>query len=102
MAYASKLGVDVWYDQIPISEETAALCAFYAIDPLGTFASGSLLIASDPSISEEIIDQLQAEGINAARIGRFTDPDEGIYMIKNGSRVPLPHYNQDEISKIFG
>jgi hydrogenase maturation factor len=102
MAYASKSGVEVWYDQIPISEETAALCAFYAIDPLGTFASGSLLIASDPSVSGEIIDQLRAGGINAARIGRFTDPETGVYMIKNGSREPLPHYNQDEISKIFG
>jgi hydrogenase maturation factor len=69
---------------------------------LGTFASGSLLIASDPSVSGEIIDQLRAGGINAARIGRFTDPETGVYMIKNGSREPLPHYNQDEISKIFG
>ncbi|WP_034622476.1 AIR synthase family protein [Desulfovermiculus halophilus] len=102
MAYASKSGVEVWYDQIPISEETAALCGFYEIDPLGTFASGALLIASDPSVSDEVIDQLRAGGINAARIGRFTDPEAGIYMVKNGSREPLPHYNQDEISKIFG
>jgi len=102
MAYASKVGVEVLGDQIPISEETAALCGFYAIDPLGTFASGSLLIASDPSVSDEVIDQLQAGGITAARIGRFTNQDAGIYMIKNGSRVTLPHYDQDEISKIFG
>ena len=102
MAYASKSGVEVWYDQIPISEETAALCGFYAIDPLGTFASGSLLIASDPSVSDELIDQLQAGGINATRIGRFTDTDTGVCMIKDGSPVTLPHYNQDEISKIFG
>ncbi len=102
MAYASKSGVEVWSDQIPISEETAALCGYYAIDPLGTFASGSLLIASDPAVSDEIIDQLRAGGINAARIGRFTARDAGVFMLKDGSHVPLPHYNQDEISKIFG
>ena len=102
MAYASKVGVEVLGDQIPVSKETAALCGFYAVDPLGTFASGSLLIASDPSASYEVIEQLQAEGINAVRIGRFTNRDAGICMIKNGSREPLPRYDQDEISKIFG
>jgi len=102
MAYASKAGVEVLGDQIPVSKETAALCGFYAVDPLGTFASGSLLIASDPSASYEVIEQLQAEGINAVRIGRFTNRDAGICMIKDGSRVPLPRYDQDEISKIFG
>ncbi|MDZ7759267.1 MAG: AIR synthase related protein [Desulfovermiculus sp.] len=66
----------VLYEQIPISEETAALCDFYGIDPLGTFASGSLLIATDPLASREIVSRLQAHGITAARIGRFTAREE--------------------------
>lgn len=102
MAYAGGLGVEVWQDRIPISRETAALCAFYSIDPLGTFASGSLLMASDPAISDQIIAELLAQGINAVCIGKFTDLDKGRVLIKNGSPQPLPCYNQDQLSKIFG
>lgn len=102
MATASDLGVEVHYDKIPISEETLKLCESYHVDPLGTFASGSLLIAVSPSVSEDVISRLSAEGITAARIGVMMPREEGMRLIKNGENLPLPVYHQDEISKIFG
>jgi hydrogenase maturation factor len=102
MATASDLGVEVHYDKIPISEETLKLCESYHVDPLGTFASGSLLIAVSPSVSEDVISRLSAVGITAARIGVMMPREEGMRLIKNGENLPLPVYHQDEISKIFG
>lgn len=102
MATASDLGVEVHYDKIPISEETLKLCESYHVDPLGTFASGSLLIAVSPSVSEDVISRLSAVGIRAARIGVMMPREEGMRLIKNGENLPLPVYHQDEISKIFG
>jgi len=102
MATASDLGVEVHYDKIPISEETLKLCESYHVNPLGTFASGSLLIAVSPSVSEGVISRLSAVGITAARIGVMMPREEGMRLIKNGENLPLPVYHQDEISKIFG
>ena len=102
MATASDLGVEVHYDKIPISEETLKLCESYHVDPLGTFASGSLLIAVSPLVSEDVINRLSAEGITAARIGVMMPKEEGMRLIRNGENLPLPVYHQDEISKIFG
>ncbi|MDD2389519.1 MAG: AIR synthase family protein, partial [Desulfobacterales bacterium] len=102
MAYASHLGMEVYHDRIPISCETAALCQFYNIDPLGTFASGSLLIASAPDVSGEVIGKLNEHGIKATCIGKFMDPADGIRLIKQAQTIPLPIYQQDELSKIFG
>ena len=102
MATASDLGVEVHYDKIPISEETLKLCESYHVDPLGTFASGSLLIAVSPAVSEDVISRLSAVGITAARIGVMMPKEEGMRLIRNGENLPLPVYHQDEISKIFG
>jgi len=102
IATASDLGVEVHYDKIPISEETLKLCESYHVDPLGTFASGSLLIAVSPSVSEDVISRLSAVGITAARIGVMMPQEEGMRLIRNGENLPLPVYHQDEISKIFG
>ncbi len=68
----------------------------------GTFASGSLLIAVSPSVSEDVINRLSAEGITAARIGVMMPKEEGMRLIRNGENLLLPVYHQDEISKIFG
>ncbi len=102
MATASDLGVEVYYDKIPISEETLKLCESYNVDPLGTFASGSLLIAVSPSVSEDVISRLSAVGVTATRIGVMIPREKGMRLIKNGENLPLPVYHQDEISKIFG
>jgi hydrogenase expression/formation protein HypE len=102
MATASNLGVEVYYDNIPISEETQVMCDLYDVDPLGTFASGSLLIAASPSSSEDVIGRLLAAGIHATRIGVMTRRERGMRLIKQNKSLPLPIYYQDELSKIFG
>ena len=102
MAKASDLGVEVHYEKIPVSEETRILCEAYDVDPLGTFASGALLITVSPSASKDVIDRLAAERITATRIGNMNPKDKGMRLIKKGKNLPLPVYHQDELSKFFG
>ena len=102
IAHASMIGVEVYYDAIPIGDETQRLCNHYHVDPLGTFASGSLLIAADPSITGTVIETLRANGISATRIGSMKSKDDGMLLIKGADVLPLPVYQQDELSKLFG
>src|SRR5947207_1378911 len=45
---ANALGAQVMREAIPLLPEARTLCEVYALDPLGTIASGALLIAVDP------------------------------------------------------
>ncbi len=101
MAQASGAGVEVYYERIPISPETMSLCTFYDIDPLGTFASGSLLIAAAPSISSRVIADLAGKNIKATVIGRLLDKERELTLIRDGRRTPLPVYHQDELFRVL-
>jgi hydrogenase maturation factor len=102
MATASGLGVEVIGERIPLTEETRLLCEYCRIDPLGAFASGSLLVAVSHSASEKVINKLLKAGIPATRIGRMIPKKKGMILIKASRRCALPVFHQDELSKIFG
>ena len=102
MATASHLGVAVYEDAIPVTEETRKLCEHYHVSPLGTFASGSLIIAVSREAADALIRSLTKQGIPAARIGELLDEAAGMSLTKGGVTRPLPVYHQDELSRIFG
>jgi hydrogenase maturation factor len=102
MATASGLGVEVYGENIPLTEETRLLCEYCGINPLGAFASGSLLIAVEPSASEEVIRKLSRAEIQSTRIGRMVAKKKGMKWLKASKKINLPVFHQDELSKIFG
>ena len=102
MATASGLGVTISYEQVPVSGETRRLCDLFRVEPLGTFASGALLMAVAPKASARVTAALAAEGIGCSRIGVFTNREQGLNLVRDGQTGVLPVYDQDELSKIFG
>jgi hydrogenase expression/formation protein HypE len=102
MATASDLGVEVDSERIPLAEETRLLCQYCHIDPLGAFASGSLLVAVSRSASEKAIKKLLKAGVPATRIGRMVPKKNGMKLIKASRKLDLPVFHQDELSRIFG
>jgi len=102
MATASGLGVEVDSEKIPLAEETRLLCDYCHIDPLGAFASGSLLIAVSRSTSAKAIKKLLKAGVPATRIGRMVPKKNGMKLIEASRELDLPVFHQDELSKIFG
>ena len=102
MATASGLGVEVYGERIPLTEETRLLCEYCHIDSLGAFASGSLLVAVSPTASEQAIKKLLQAGVPAVRIGRMVPKKNGMKLLKASRKLDLPVFHQDELSRIFG
>ena len=102
LATAAQVGIVIEGNHIPILEEAVLLCGAYGLDPLGTIASGALLIATPPEDALQIQQALQANNLGCAAIGRIVPPSEGV-LLDDGSRLqPLPQFVRDEITKLFG
>ncbi|MBM3212006.1 hypothetical protein FJZ33_07295, partial [Candidatus Poribacteria bacterium] len=101
MAGCSQLGMVIWPEKIQIFPECRDFCKEFQLDPFGIIASGALLIASDPSYSEKIINALAKDNINCAIIGKFIEPDNGLFMENRSEKRPLPVFDVDEITKVF-
>jgi len=101
LAQAAEVGIRVDFERIPMLPEAKLLCEEFGIDPLGAIASGALLVASSPSSAPAIVKALEKEGIRAAVIGEVVAKEQGVKMAYQGDIVPLPRFDQDEITKIF-
>ena len=101
LATAARLGVVVERHRIPILEEASLLCNAYGLDPLGTIASGALLIAAPPEDAMRIHQALVKNGIGCAVIGRFVSPLEGVLLKEGRELRPLPQFVHDEITRLF-
>jgi hydrogenase expression/formation protein HypE len=101
LASAACVGVALKRNQIPVLEEALLLCRMYSLDPLGTIASGALLIATPPEDAAQVQLALQTNGIDCAMIGRVVSPSEGVFIEDGGMRQPLPRFERDEITRLF-
>ncbi|MEW5720871.1 MAG: AIR synthase family protein, partial [Chloroflexota bacterium] len=72
LAYASRVGLEIDEDAIPLSEEGRTLCATYGLDPLGVIASGSLLVTTPAGRADYLKNLLARANICCAAIGRVT------------------------------
>jgi hydrogenase expression/formation protein HypE len=101
LAAAARVGVVIERHRIPILEEASLLCQVYGLDPLGTIASGALLIATPCDDAVRIQQALRTNHIGCAAIGRIVPPSEGIVLDDRHGRRPLPEFKRDEITKLF-
>jgi hydrogenase expression/formation protein HypE len=69
LANASGLGMELWLDEVPVSEETQALCRLFRIDPLTSLSEGSLILTSKPYKTDAVLRALNAAGIRARAVG---------------------------------
>jgi hydrogenase maturation factor len=101
MADAAEVGLVVEAERIPVLAEGAALCREFGLDPLGTIASGALLLALAPTDAGILLHALAREGIDAAFIGRVVPRAAGVILTRGGQPGPLPRFDQDEITRLF-
>jgi hydrogenase maturation factor len=101
VATAACVGIVIEHSQIPVLQEAALLCRTYGLDPLGTIASGALLIAAPAGDAATIQEALQSSGIHCAAIGSIVPPAEGVVLDSGQGRQPLPRFERDEITKLF-
>jgi hydrogenase maturation factor len=71
------------------------------IDPLGLIGSGSLLICCRNTDSEELMQRIDAAGVEITCIGEVSDKGQEIQAYKGKKPVPWPSFEVDEITKLF-
>jgi len=101
LAQAAACGIEVEAANVMVLPEAQALCDAYGLDPLGTIASGALLIVCSPGDASRALDALQRVSVHAAIIGKMLPQEAGLHILHEGQRAPLPRFEADEIAKIF-
>lgn len=101
MARGAGVGMTVDLDAIPIAPEGAVLCREFGLDPLGTIASGAVLVAVADEGARALVEALAREGYPATVIGVVVEADKGLTAQRSGRSVEWPLFATDEITKIF-
>lgn len=101
LARASEVGLRVERERIPILPEGERLCREFGLDPLGTIASGTLLLALAPADAALVLHACAREGIDCAFIGQVVPEAQGVTLVEGGRARSMPTFPQDEITKLF-
>jgi len=101
LAEAAGVGLLIGEEKIEVLPECRRLCAEFGLDPLGTIASGALLITLPSEQAEVLRTALSSHGIRAAVIGHVRPLVEGVKLQRGESVTDLPRFAQDEIAKLF-
>ncbi len=101
LAQAADVGVRVDRERVPVLAEGRLLCEAFGLDPLGTIASGALLLAVGAADAPAVVSACRAAGVDCATIGRVTPRSDGVSLASGGHARPMPSFPQDEISKVF-
>jgi hydrogenase expression/formation protein HypE len=101
LAGASRVGLRVHPDRIPVLADGAGLCTALGLDPLGAIASGSLLLAVPPERAPGLLSAYEREGIACADIGEVVPAERGMVMVEAAGDRELPLFARDEIARLF-
>lgn len=99
---AGGLGFEVDAEALPLLPLGARLCAAFGLDPLGTIASGALIIVVRAKHSAQLVTALTNQSITASVVGRLLRRGEGAWLVQGGQRRAFPLFPVDEITKLFG
>ena len=102
LALASNVGVEVDLDALEIQPLASRLCQAFGLNPLGAIASGSLLCTVAPENGPQLKLILKDLGWPVLEIGEITDSELEMVAKQAGVPVPWPHFDADEITKLFG
>jgi hydrogenase expression/formation protein HypE len=101
LAQASGVGLRIDRDRIVILPEGAEICGALGLDPLGTLASGALLLTLAPADAAVVLHALAREGIDCHFIGQVVPADRGVTLVAGAAAGPLPAFPQDEVARLF-
>lgn len=101
LAQASQKTLLVNPNLIPIPTLSAKICQAFGLNPLGTIASGSLLLCVDPNSKAAVLSALQDAGIDAAEIGTVEAGEPEVLALHGDQVDRLPRFDRDEIGRVY-
>ena len=101
LAEAADVGLRIDGDRIVMLAEGVELCRAFGLDPLGTLASGCLLMTLAPADAGVVIHALARESIDCHYIGQVVPKAKGVMLVEGNAERPLPVFPQDEITRLF-
>ncbi len=101
LAEASGNVLRVNREAVHIPELSQKICSFFGLNPLGTIASGALLMTVDAQDAGKIQSTLEDSGIRCTDIGQVSAGTPAVWITTNGVEHALEHPEQDEIGKVY-
>lgn len=101
LAKAARVGLMIDGEKIPILKESRMLCQEYGLNPLGTIASGALIITASSKDAELILKAFSKEEKRICVIGKVLEDSSNILLKVKDGCIPIPYFEKDEIVKIF-
>jgi len=101
LAEAAGVGLRIDRERVMILPEGRQICAAFGLDPLGTIASGALLMTLAPAEAGLVIHALAREGIDCHFIGQVVERTQGVTLVQGNRREPMPVFPQDELTRLF-
>ena len=101
LAEAADVGLRIDADRILKLPEGVEVCRAFGLDPLGTLASGCLLMTLAPADAGIVIHALARESIDCLYIGQVVAKAKGVMLVEGNAERPLPVFPQDEITRLF-
>lgn len=101
IATASKVGIRIKEETIPIFEETKLICRKYKLDPLSLLASGALLVITSQKEGKKLLSLYKKARIKCQKIGEIVGENEGMSIIKEKNVLSITTPFKDELNKLF-
>ena len=96
MAEGAGVGLTIDMKKLPLRQETVEVCEYCNVNPYELRSGGSLIIASAEGTA--MVEALEAEGIPATIVGRFTDSNDRLILNEDEVRY-MDRPQRDEIYK---
>ncbi len=102
LSQAGGRGIRIQRDALPVYPQTRRMGEVLGIDPLGLIGSGSLLVCCRPDRADRLLSEMKKAAIMATDIGVVTEAGPGIDAVEKETSVGWPHFDVDEITRLFG
>ena len=93
-------GLRIYYDDIPLLDETNKIAEFYGIDPMRLISSGSMLMIFDKDNYKDFKNEAEKNGIKISEIGEVTE-EKSTQVIANDQILILSEPGSDELYKVI-
>ena len=101
MAAHSKVGLNIYKEDIIIQDAVKNTCKCFDIDPYRAISEGTLLATAKKDKAKAVVSALKREGIPASIVGEAVHADKGVHIIDGDTEYKLEHPRIDPFWKKF-